>query len=308
MIYIAIGTILLLAIVLKLWTILKSIRWIRVHGEKHAAELRSKEANRKLTEDDFLESFANHRGYFFPFGVKQYKLRLLIRRLRLSADKKKSFAATWMARSTPFVLEKLHVMLFQYRGLSITATLFTTVVSIVYYFREDWEIDLPDRIPSLVFAIAIGTLVMNFGSSLQFIFGQLFLSDYARYFHMLQPHHNTIPGRTQLATNLRLILLLAFATLTTGFAAVLAVYLMFNGFGGGVLDDFESVDLAELPIVMCYCAYYVLSTITTTGFGDMTPTNPAGVLVSTGLQIEAFTLVIFVFEVFWASRFTRDSA
>lgn len=306
MIYLAIGIILLLAIALKLWTILKSIGWIRVHGEKHAVALRSKEATQNLTEDDFLESFANNKGYFFPFGVKQYRLRLLIRRLRLSADRKKSSGAFWIAQSVPLAMEQLHFVLFQYRGLSMITTIFVTLMTTCYYFREEWGISLPAQIPSLVFAMSVGTLLMNFGSSLQFIFGQLFLSDYARYFHMLRPHQNVISGRTQLATNLRLILLLAFAIFTTGSAAVLAVYLLFSGFGGGVLDDFESVDFTELPIIMCYCAYYVLSTITTAGFGDMAPTNLTGVLVSAGLQLEAFTLVIFVFEVFWASRFTRD--
>ena len=301
MLYQIFCVILILVIILKLWTILRSIRWIKIHGEKHAQELREKSFSQILTEEDFLASFSRHQGAFFPFGIKEYKLQTVFYRI-----KSRQNISNFTTRVVKFIIEPLSALLFRYRGLSLASTILTVVITLIYYFQDELNFDLPESIPYLVYTVSLGTIAMNFGSCLQFIFGQLFMTDYAKYFHMITPHKNTLNDQRQLSTNLKLILLLAFSIFINGFAAVFSTYLMFDGFGGGVLDDYEEVNFADLPVVASYFFYYVLSTMTTTGFGDLNPINPAGVVISACLQIQAFTLVIFVFEVFWASRFTSE--
>lgn len=297
-----IGALLLIALAVKLKAVLSAIIWIARDGEEHAVELRNERKIRDITEEDFFASFRSHSGAFWPFGVKDYKLRSLIRQLQHPPEPPSSailFSIRWCIASA---LNLLRLMLFEYRFLSFVSVVFIVVAAVAYRFPESLRIHVTDSIRHMAFAIALGTILMNLAMTVEFVFGHLFLTDYALYFHMLSPPKTVLAGRSQLVVELQVFVMLALVVFATGLAAVFGVYLLFGGFGGGVLEQYTSPHLSDLPTIAWFCAYYTLTTLTTTGFGDIVPKNGFGVAIGVGLQVEAFAIIVFGLAVFWYVR------
>lgn len=297
-----IGALLLLALAVKLKAIVSAIIWIAWHGERHAVELREKRQVRELTEDAFFASFRHHGGGFWPFGVKDHKLRSLIRRLKGAPAASRAVAMLSIRSCAAAVLDALRLILFQYVGLSLTAALFVIFAAIAYRFPQFLGIEAPIALPPIAFAIVCGTMLMNIAMAVEYVFGYLFLTDYALYFHMLSPPKTVLAGRSQQAVGLQIVVMLIMVVFATGLASVFGVYLLFCGFGGGVLQHYGSPRLSDLPAIAAFCAYYTLTTLTTTGYGDITPQNWVGVVVGAGLQFEAIAVFVFVLAFFWSVR------
>lgn len=295
-----IGGLLLIAVVIKLKAILSAILWLARDGERHAVELRKMRETRELTEDDFFASFRKHRGSFWPFGVKDYKLRSLIRRLRRLQKPQSSTLLSLPRRFIGSALDLLRLTLFQYVVLSFTLATFMVIAAIAYRFPELLHTHPTDPLRYLAFAIALGTIFMNLAMAVEFVFGDIFLSDYAFYFHMLSPRKTILAGASGVAVGLQTVVMLALVVFATGLASVFSVYLLFCGFGGGVLDQYtSSLRLSDLLTVAAFCGYYTLTTLSTTGYGDIVPKNKFGVAIGAGLQVEAIAIIVFVLAVFW---------
>ena len=295
-----IGTVLFFLVLLKVKTIVSAITWIATLGEEHAGALKKVQQMRELSESDILSSFRDHGGNFFPFGVKEYKLRSLI--LRLRSGSPTCAIVVWARRCAAFVLDRSRLILFQYVLLSFLCAIFVMAAAITTNFTEVFGVAPTQNLRWITLAIVVGTLLMNILMAIEFVFGHLFLTDYALYFHMLSPRKTVLAGRSQVAVGLQIIVILGLVVFVTGVAAVFAVYLFFEGFGGENLDQCKGPSLTNLPTIIALCGYYALTTLTTTGYGDILPSNMYGVLVGVGLQVEAFAFIVFVLAVFWSLR------
>ena len=324
-----IGLLLLICVAVKIKAIISATIWLAKEGESHAATIRRLSlAQPEISEDDFYNSFINHHGNFLPFGVKDYRLRIFHR--ELMADIK--FIRPSFARVPWIILPLLHLLvtlpllliqaiyrifrwilgiivniarllLFQYVILSCSLGCYLIIAGLCHRFPHDIPVNVPAWSAYFIaFPLMMASIIMNLAMAVEFVLGHLFLSNYAVYFHMLSPKKIPLAGGSSVMLGLQILIMLALVVFLSGVASVLGCMLMFDGFGGGVIERQGEIAISDVPSLAGFCAYYTLTTLTTTGYGDIVPKNGYGVIIGTGLQIEAFAIVVFGLSVFWSGR------
>jgi hypothetical protein len=74
--------ILTLVLFLKLVATSHAIEWIKAHGQEYIEKLHNNTSQK--SNQDYYALFAASQGDFFPFGVKDYKLRQVAERSKSS--------------------------------------------------------------------------------------------------------------------------------------------------------------------------------------------------------------------------------
>ena len=92
--------------------------------------------------------------------------------------------------------------------------------------------------------------------------------------------------------------------ITSGTAAVFVVLLVFDGIKPPNTND---IDISAFSIraslkLLLYCLYFTVTTLSTTGYGDVYAQNTSGRVVCIILQLASFFLVTFVLALFWSVR------
>lgn len=263
------GTLLLVASTVKLKAIVSAILWIRRYGPEHVSRLKEVEKDHELTQANFFASFAIH-GAFWPFGVKDHRIKSLVERLKQDHRPVTRLAARG--------LDIARMVFFHYAGLSLSFAVFVVATAWVFQGQEylSW----------LIAALILVSFLTNLAMAVELVLGELFLGAYHLYFHMQVE-------KPRAASALLVAVTFALCVYLTGVASVFGVHQLFGAFHGSILDA------QQHPLnILVVIAYYALTTVTTTGYGDVAPCKLHGVLVSMGLQIEAFAVVLFVLALF----------
>src|SRR5688500_1289030 len=125
------GTFLILVLAIKIQAIMRSIVWVARHGEAHCESLSNKHAHSDLGEEEFFSSFQHCDGNFWPFRMKDHKLRSYIKKLRInSIASTKNHARSFVAT----ILNDARITLFHYVSLSLIAASFVAFAAITWRF------------------------------------------------------------------------------------------------------------------------------------------------------------------------------
>lgn len=300
-----ISSAILVLVFIKIKAILSAVVWIYRSGRSHVRNI--KKVDHKLTEDVFFSSFENSRGGFFPFGVKDYKLRRFIEQVGASrsGNEKSNLFFTMLEK----VLKSFHLSFFTYHGLSVIVSVFIISASVVYFnfpsdvFGEGWG-------RTSLYLLSLEMFLMNMAMIVEAIFGHLFLSgDYASYFHMLLLKNKVEKEESSINLGLKCIFAVTLFVVVTGVAGVFSSYLLCE-------DSFVDLFLPDSPTsselnvwkILGHCTYFVITILTTTPYNRFYPTGGAGMVIVALLQIQCMAIVVVVLSVFLSVRPRAESA
>jgi len=284
---------LLLCILLKCLAIKNAIRWLNSHGREYAKGMGSLFAERQregrsVEPEDFYRAFENSEGAFFPYGVKDFKLR---RRIE-SPENSKGFKNV-LGR----VLKVYRITLFNYPGLSLLMTGYLCVsvgvrkaLECRFVLGQDWHY-------ALIFITALALLMMNILIEVEAAFGYATLGSYARYFHMLEPEKWPLTGGSRLILEMQTMLGIAVIIIFTGAGASFTSYALFRGFEGGNLPAEFSHALTDAIQIFLQFVYFALTTFTTVGYGDIYAAYSSGQLVASLMIVQGFGLLTILLSI-----------
>lgn len=285
---------LLIIIWVKNLAILSAIKWIAREGKNHVDYLDHTLPGKKVDKDTYYKSFEKHHGDFFPFGVKDFRLRKFIQTLK-NAD-------NILGRIGALLLTVFQKALFQYYVLAngVVLLIFALYVTDLAPPGMTGIEFLGTPLSTLLIALTlVSIIVMNILIEVEVCVGHIILDDYAKYFHMLCPTHTPFAASSSILLGTQVILAIGGTILFTNAGHVFFSYLAFDAFSGNLLPPYPLYDRLLIPI---QCLYYTLTTLTTVGYGDIKPANIIGQLVSIGIQLQGLGLLTFILAIYWSTR------
>jgi hypothetical protein len=173
--------------------------------------------------------------------------------------------------------------------------------------------------PSTTFEISLGVIlciaafILNENVLIEFIVGTLTIGDYSKYYHIIIDERNfeemhlkerrSGKDRTQISFGLRFLLRVLACVFVSGIAVLIFSVQTFKSF-----EHISPIDLnnmiPSLSALFLRSLYFVSTTITTTGYGDIYPADIWGLIVTIALQFQALTLFAFAAALFWSGRAT----
>lgn len=274
----------------KIVAIVNAIRWLRRNGAGFLAELKSLPPHVTRNPDGIYALYRRHNGDFFPFGVKDHRLR--------------EMTGKWP------MLELARNELFRYQALVRLATAIV-VCAVGLLLCESSKSVALELVAAL---LCIMMFVMNTAIVIELIFGSIFLTDYMKYFHAVDTQM-TLHQRSRLfSTESNYFLWLGIKRLF-----VLTMNISLFGVGASALgvvawgafhfpdDNFykgagSAHSFAELGRLIAMIIYWTTTTITTVGYGDIYPVSIWGYFVAIGMHVDSYFLVTFAAAVFWTTR------
>jgi hypothetical protein len=267
------GLVLLLLVLLKTIAIVLGMRWMIRCGKRHVDRLRRLPAPKR---EDFFASFAEG-GNFFPFGVKDFRLR------RWIDD------ATSCRRALGVSLQLLHSGLFTYPALVLIAPTYLVGATLsTGVERSPW--------PVVLYALTLLTLAMSMAILAEQVIGFLILGDFTKYVQMLGTDRN--PGG-EFVDAFKVLACPIIGIVATGTAAVFSTTQLLQGFEMPQGTTWEHLNTFDQ---LAYSLYFTTTTLSTTGYGDVHPQNSYGIFIAIALQTCAFMVLTFVVALFLSSR------
>ncbi len=245
---------------------------------------------------DFDEIFERCDGAFWPFGIKDYRWKRSVRRLRAAPQRYRR----WLG-SLSNVIRNLF---FRYRRIVVFSSVLVFVLSVEVASRGSNE-----AASTMVEALWLAVSFLNLAIMMEFIYGSVVLVDYFRYFHLMDLRFRYPGAESSGHPNLRtfdgiwriveLLGLVALSGISFIFFACLSGpdFNIGQGSGGTWVSD-----PASTAKLLVECAYFVVTTMSTTGYGDIHPIGTWGYILCTCLEIEVFTLIVLAAATFWSAR------
>jgi hypothetical protein len=133
-------------------------------------------------------------------------------------------------------------------------------------------------------------LLLNMAIAVEALFGYTTIGSYGRYFHMFRPIALRSPFRTEVG----IAGAIAGVMLVTSAAACYTAHAHFEAFKGEALLHYDPAQPVNWIGVYLQFVYFALVTLSTVGYGDITPANPWGQLTASVLLLQntLFLLVV----------------
>jgi Protein of unknown function (DUF2442)/Ion channel len=280
------GMLIFVGLTLKIISISNAVRWIFRYGRAHADYIDAieRKTRKPALEQEILKSFQVNSGGFLPFGAKDYRLRDAIARVKI--------------RFIRMFLDLVRKTFFSYPRLIILAPFYALSMTILIKYSLAPPLHLIG--PNFLYFLSIASLIVSIPLLIEHVVGFFVFDNYHRYFHMMD-FQELDPDLSKL-WQLFALGFTATSIVFVGFSAVFVTLALFNGFNydGERKILFEIFVWRDLIHLLLYCLYFTVTTISTTGYGDIHAINGYGMLISILLLVLTFFLVTFVFAVFWA--------
>lgn len=277
--------ILIVVWLLKVLAIFNAILWLNRKGVSYRQHLAIVQPTLPA---QYYQVFEKLNGDFFPFGIKDFRLRQF-------AERNEGYKVlTYGARF-------FQAWLFRYNRLILITSL--------YLFIIGGLVDL-DRVSLLLsseshsrdlYLLAIIALWSNFLLSIEIIYSYATLKSYAM-FHM-HPHKEEGPLSI---SELKIFVWRILTTVVAGATAAYVAYLKYNALSGQITGR-EPGGLYNRLKIYFQCIYFIATTFVTVGYGDIIPVNGKGQLIAFLIEIQSFSLVVIVFAALIASRSQQES-
>ncbi len=291
------GPVLIVLTLTKLIATSNAIRWVLLHGSQYRRDvdrLLDQRPEEELTDADFVVIFEANAGRFFPFGVKDYLARDRISKIAHNQRR--------LLRLCGRILDLCRWLAFRYMNLVILSSIYICVVGLFNYgpgkasLYNIW----------IVRILALTIYTTTIAIVVEFVYGTIVFQDYTKYFHLIDyikrirrmsPHFST--SKLTTIFGIRRLGEVIFCVLLSGSAYVFYGSLVSGDFNAcpkeGCPRDVHGIGLGAIR-----SAYYATTTVTTTGYGDITPTRPWGYIVAICVQIQTFFILTFAAAVFWS--------
>jgi hypothetical protein len=285
------GLLLLFCTVLKVAAATMSVLWLIRHGREHVANVRKQieEAeSRALLPVDYFKSFAAAKGSHWPFGVKDYILRLRL----IELFKTRPILA--------MVLNYVRGALFTYPILILVVPLYVIVATISsshYGLNASALFGL--KLSAFLYIVALAGLIVNIPIIAEQTIGFSISGSYAEFFQVWNAEKS---GHSGIDEGIKLVGCLIIGIVGTGVSAVFSTLLFFKGLTLPADINWQTLSADSICELLIYCLYFTLTTLSTTGYGDIHAVNTAGRVVCILLQTLSFFVVTFVLALFWSSR------
>ncbi len=256
---------------LKAVAILNAVQWLHRHGPAYHRHITAERPENVADRDRAVEL---HGGSFFPFGVKEYRLR---RYLRDSGNR-----SLWKRATRPGA-RLFQMVLFQF-GLLAPICGFALIAMTIsprrFQVLPSTLNDFAGLLLGLLLMIAMVLIIV------EAVYGYATLGSYSA-FHLLDPKRDE-PGR-RLVSELQLFI---GALMTALLSAVGVVYFTSVRFG-----DYEQMaesitTPSQIAGRVADSAYYTLMAFL--GSGEAGPRSIAAKLVTGLLGVEGFSLLVLV--------------
>lgn len=275
----SVSAFLLLVAVLKATSVLQAIRWIGYHG----AAYRSRVPKDDSSDRQYWDAFAQNCGAFFPFGVKDYRLRRAIVELE---------GRGLLLRGVGLAL-RFFQGVFDFPRLAAVSGVYALLVV---------PLSLTAAQRDVLYALVVCILATTILLSVEAVFSFAVLGDYARSFHMLSPATEKWSGTSQRLVELKVLAVQVAATLWAGAVAAYVGHVAFGALKGDVLVTFAACNVATWLGLLWQCLYFVMTTLSTVGYGDITPANAYGQVVAVLVQFQAFAILAIVVTSLFSTR------
>ena len=248
-------------------------------------------------EKALIRAGANH----FLGGVKQFRARRQRDFLRIILRRKHGFSKIFI-RIKMHLITTLYTKLFAYPYLVIIVCIAAFGATLI------WQASLMSKEPVQhqdLSACALVTFcfllaIMNLVSTITLVVGQLVERSFALQFY------GTELGRPRANEAINLIedlVLLGFSFFLILISNAVSVYILTYTSGAFNINISSLLCLFEQAAFdLIKSMYFALTTMTTTGYGDVLPQNTIGFVMSGLIQIQALILLVFAVSSFWATR------
>jgi hypothetical protein len=262
---------LLAVVLLKILAVFNAIRWLHSHGPAFAAALAEQPPQSVVDQERLYDRLG---ADFFPFGIKDYRIRRMARRLRGP----RGLLLGWPARV-------FQVLLF---NLALLA-----VLTAGYLIALASTPSLPDLLArpvhdAIALALALSVIVATMLIAVEAVYGYAVLGSYGLGFHELRPERR-VPERALV----REFQVFAGALIAAHLAGVGAVYLISHRFEGyAKIPASTPTDLAHTALQVLDCSYYTMATFV--GAGDPEPLTAAGKMASGLIAAQGLAFLVLV--------------
>jgi hypothetical protein len=271
--FVTVGIILFCFAVVKIIAMLNAIVYIVRAGRQHVDNLllrQSQLGGAALTQCDFFESFEKTGGNFWPFGMKDYKLR----KLALAGRRKLTGI----------------IVLFSYPVLPGIISLYVVLASVVSHYI----FDLGAAFNIFIYSLALLALTMNLPIAVEHAVGPNLIGNYAEKIHMTGTFDDS---SVKVISAFKVLIAIMLDILSTGTAAVFSTLLLVHGIKPPEEININELDVLSLIKLIIYCLYFTMTTLSTVGYGDVYPMNTYGRVIIITLLSLCFILIGFVITV-----------
>lgn len=271
--------ILLIVLIMKLLAIFNAIRWLNRNGVSYGQHLAQ---HPPKSQADYYLAFEECNGKFFPFGIKDFRLRRYIEQGK--GNKVLTYGSCFFQE-----------YLFRFNRL--------IVVIILYLFIMGGLIPL-DQVTVFIsenfhsfglYLLAVIALGSNFFLSIEAIYSYAILESYAGLFHM-----QTVKEGRSLLSDLGIFVWRVLTTVGAGATAFYIAYIKYDALSGHIILRGQDGLWNRLKIYL-QCVYFTTTTFATVGYGDIIPQNGKGQLIAFLVEIQSFSLVAIVIAIVIAS-------
>ncbi|MBV9771443.1 MAG: two pore domain potassium channel family protein [Bryobacterales bacterium] len=282
----------------KLIAIVNAIVWMRNHGLQYTEETKKFEARHPgeaISEPDLDQIYDSAHADFWPHGLKDYRLRRRTRG-RFAKDIRRKLAFTY-----PYLI--LEMFAFVVAGTSLTVR---------FDLRSCF-------VTGLLATVCVVMGLINIAMVVEFLLGNIIMEKYVRYFHVLDDQKFFANWRGRISDKnldflrgVYMILALLGGVVLFGFAAVYFGILLLGSFvvgGCKALDVLSCLADRQIErwfmwtanlVVMTF--YYVTTTLSTVGYGDIYANDLWGYLVASSLHVQQIALFAFAASIFLSAR------
>ena len=269
---------------------ISTIVWFAKKGDDYSKHFK-KERGRKgnLTEEDTFEIFDTLQGGFFPFGIRDYKLRRLI----IGWQRK-----PLLIKISSRILFTLHKYLFQFQYLIPICVLVVFTTSSLLGPKSGC-------IRYSILLLQISMLVMNLLLLGDLIVGYHYMGSYAPHlevkiagFVATKSLLENIKPLSEGAKEMLTVGSVYILTLLNASSSVYVATVLFQGFDGAAMEKYLGIHLVNFVnwiAIFLQCIYFTFTTFTTVGYGDILPRNGIGQLIAFLIEMEGIGCLVLVF-------------
>lgn len=248
-------------------------------------------------ERALMRTSANH----FLFGVKQFRARRKRDVIQLLLKRSRGFFKIffWIRLK---LIEVFSIRLFSYYYLVIivcAAALGTMFYSQALLTNGE-RVGAQGYATLALIAFCFSLAILNMISVATLVVGQLFERSFALQFY------GTGVGRSRYNETINILQdlsILGISFFLILFSNTVIVYVLTHTSAAFNIDKtLYFSPFMQAAYELTKSMYFALTTMTTTGYGDVVPKNTIGFLISGLIQIQALILLVFAVSSFWATR------
>lgn len=289
-----------LILFIKIISIFNAINWIRKFGNKYKNEYRkisiqSNGGDNRIKFNEYCCLVEKCNGDWFPFGVKDFKLKLAYTKFYKNGKLKYKILSYFI-----FLFQNY---IYRLQRLSIICCFFVVLSSIAFsefMFNESLFAKL------FIYFQGILLLIANSIITIEAAYCYAIFNDYATTFHMISRNMDFFSNGNKRLLELKLISGKIINAIACSSVSVYSSFIMFDGFKGDSLVSglawFKCFNILHQIYLLLQFVYFSTTTFVTVGFGDIVPANWSGQIVTFLIEVQSFCIVIIVIASMFSSK------